>query len=114
LEAASIHRARRAVRRLLEVTPETAERIGPDGVVETIAADQIVAGDHVLVRAGDRVPIDGTIVKGTSSLDEKTITGESVPVSRGPGELVHAGTVNGEGTLEVEASGPLDDALITR
>jgi len=114
LEAMSIHRARRAVRRLLEITPETAERIGSDGSVETIAADQVQAGDHVLIRSGDRVPIDGAIVKGTSSLDEKTITGESVPVSRGPGDPVFAGTVNGEGTLEVEASGPLGDALITR
>jgi len=114
LESMSIHRARRAVRRLLEITPETAERIGPDGAVETIAADQVKTGDHVLVRSGDRVPIDGAIVKGTSSLDEKTITGESVPVARGPGDPVFAGTVNGEGTLEVEASGPLGDALITR
>jgi Cd2+/Zn2+-exporting ATPase len=114
LEALSVARARRAIRKLLEVAPETAERIGPDGQVATIPASQVVAGDRVLVRSGDKVPIDGAVLKGRSSLDQKAITGESVPVDKGPGDEVFAGTVNGEGTLEVEASGPVGDALISR
>ena len=114
LEALSVARARRAIRKLLEVAPDAAERIGPDGQAATIPADQIVAGDRVLVRSGDKVPIDGSVLKGRSSVDQKAITGESVPVARGPGDLVFAGTVNGEGTLEVEASGPVGDALISR
>src|SRR5262249_40385448 len=71
-------------------------------------------GDRVHVRAGERIPIDGAVVSGRSSVDQKAITGESVPVPRGPGDPVFAGTVNGDGTLEVEAAGPLGDALISR
>ena len=63
------------------------------------------AGDRVRVRAGERVPIDGKVVLGRSSVDQKAITGESVPILREPGDAVFAGTVNGEGTLEVEAAG---------
>ena len=65
------------------------------------------AGDRLLVRAGDTIPVDGEVVSGRSSVDQKTITGESVPVVREPGDPVYAGTVNGEGTLEVRASGPV-------
>ncbi len=96
------------------MAPDTAERIEPDGRTATIPADQIVAGDRVLVRSGDKVPIDGSVVKGRSSVDQKAITGESVPIDRGPGDPVFAGTVNGDGALEVEASGPVGDALISR
>jgi Zn2+/Cd2+-exporting ATPase len=114
LEAQSVARARRAIRKLLEIAPETAERIDADGQVAAIPADQVVAGDRILIRAGDKIPIDGSVLKGRSSVDQKAITGESVPVPREPGDVVFAGTVNGDGTLEVEASGPIGDALISR
>ncbi|MGC8638703.1 MAG: heavy metal translocating P-type ATPase [Isosphaeraceae bacterium] len=114
LESLSLERARRAIRKLLEIAPQTAERLGPDGVTERIPASQVQARDRILVRAGDTVPIDGQVLSGRSGVDQKAITGESIPVECGPGDPVYAGTVNGEGTLEVEASGPLGDALITR
>jgi Cd2+/Zn2+-exporting ATPase len=114
LEALSVDRARRAVRALLEVTPALAERIGPDGRIATVPASEIVRGDRVRVRSGERVPVDGSIVNGRSSLDQKAITGESVPVLREVGDEVFAGSVNGEGALEVEASGTLDDSLIAK
>ncbi|WP_165250944.1 heavy metal translocating P-type ATPase [Paludisphaera soli] len=113
LEALSVARARRAIRRLLEVAPATAERI-VDGGVESVPVDRLAKGDLVLVRAGDQIPIDGTILKGRSGVDQKAITGESTPVDRGPGDPVYAGTVVGDGTLEVEASGPIGDALVSR
>ncbi|MDG3004639.1 heavy metal translocating P-type ATPase [Paludisphaera mucosa] len=113
LEALSVARARRAIRRLLEVAPPTAERIVAAGV-ETIAVDRIDGGDRILVRSGDQIPIDGVILKGRSGVDQKAITGESTPVERGPGDPVYAGTVNGEGTIEIEASGPIGEALISR
>ena len=75
---------------------------------------QVRRGDRLLVRAGDTIPVDGEVDSGRSSVDQKTITGESVPVVREPGDPVYAGTVNGEGTLEVRASGPVGDALISR
>ena len=114
LEALSVDRARRAVRALLEVAPESAERIGPDGSIATVPASEIVKGDRVRVRSGGRVPVDGSVVSGRSSVDQKAITGESVPVLREVGDGVFAGSVNGEGALEVEASGTLDDSLISR
>ena len=114
LEALSLERARRAVRALLEVAPETAELVASDGTIRVVPAGEVRAGHRVHVRAGDRVPVDGTVRAGRSSVDQKTITGESVPVLREPGDPVFAGTVNGEGTLEVEAAGPLGEALISR
>jgi Cd2+/Zn2+-exporting ATPase len=113
LEALSIARARGAIRRLLEVSPATAERIGPDGV-ETVAVDAIAQGDHLLVRAGDQIPVDGVVVKGRTGVDQKSITGESVPVERGPGDPVYGGTIVGDGTIEVEATHPIGESLISR
>jgi Zn2+/Cd2+-exporting ATPase len=114
LEALSLDRARRSIRALLDLAPPTAERIGPDGSIQVVPAGQVHRGDRLLVRAGDTIPVDGEVASGRSSVDQKTITGESVPVVREPGDPVYAGTVNGEGTLEVLASGPVGDALISR
>jgi Cd2+/Zn2+-exporting ATPase len=114
LEALSLERARRAVRRLLEVAPETAELVEPGGQTRVVPAAEIQAGQRVRVRAGLRIPVDGAVVAGRSSVDQKAITGESVPVLREPGGAVYAGTVNGEGMLEVEAACPLGDAVVSR
>ena len=86
LESLSLDRARRAIRELLEIAPQFAERIAPDGTAQRVPASEIRAGDRVLVRAGDTIPIDGEVIKGRSSVDQKTITGESVPVDCGPGD----------------------------
>jgi len=114
LEAMSLERAKRAVRRLLEVAPETAEVVGQDGTIRIIPAAQVGAGDRVHVRAGERIPVDGRVLSGRSSVDQKAITGESVPILRELDDPVFAGSVNGEGSLMVEASGPVGDALISR
>jgi Cd2+/Zn2+-exporting ATPase len=114
LESMSLERARRAIRRLLEITPQTAERISGDGTCQRVPAGEIQAGDRVLIRAGDTVPIDGRVLKGRTEVDQKTITGESIPVDRGPGDTVYAGTVNGAGAIEVDAAGPVSGALISR
>lgn len=114
LEAMSLERARRAVRSLLDVTPETAERLDSRGDVTTIPAAEVQVGDRLRVRAGMRIPVDGRVVAGRSSVDQKAITGESVPVTREVGDEVFAGTVNGEGALEIEATKPLGDAVVSR
>ncbi len=114
LEALSLERARRSIRALLELAPATAERIEADGSVERVPASQVRRGDRLLVRAGDTIPVDGAVAVGRSSVDQKTITGESIPVIREVGDPVYAGTVNGDGTLEVTASGPVGDAVISR
>ena len=114
LEALSLERARRSIQALLELAPATAERIGPDGRVQTVEASQVRRGDRVLIRAGETIPVDGAVVTGRSSVDEKTITGESVPIVREPGDPVYAGTISNDGTLEVIATGPVGDAVISR
>jgi Cd2+/Zn2+-exporting ATPase len=115
LESLSLDRARRAVRRLLDITPETAERIAPGGgATEVVPARDLRVGDRVRVRAGDRLPIDGRVIAGRSSVDQKAITGESVAVARGPGDAVYAGTVNGEGSLDVEATAAPGDSVAAR
>jgi Cd2+/Zn2+-exporting ATPase len=113
LEAMSVARARRAIRRLLEVAPATAERVGPDGV-ESVPVAAVATGDRLLVRAGDQIPVDGVVVEGRSAVDQKAITGESTPVERGVGDPVYGGTIVGDGTIEVEATHPFDESLISR
>jgi Cd2+/Zn2+-exporting ATPase len=114
LEGLSLEHARRSIRALLELAPAAAERIEADGSVRSVPASQIREGDRVLVRAGDTIPVDGEVASGRSSVDQKTITGESVPVVREVGDPLYAGTINGDGTLEVRASGPVGDALVSR
>ena len=105
LESMSLDYARRSIRAFLELAPPTAECIGVDGTTKMVAASEIRRGDRVLVRTGETIPVDGTVAVGRSSVDQKTITGESVPVLREVGDPVYAGTINGDGTLEIRAPG---------
>jgi Cd2+/Zn2+-exporting ATPase len=114
IESLTLERARRAVRSLLEIAPETAEVIGDDGRTTVVPASSVQPGTRVRVRAGMRVPVDGTVASGRSSVDQKAITGESVPLSKGPGDEVFAGTVNGDGTLEVNATRLLGDSVVSQ
>ena len=88
--------------------------LSPEGVPAVVTVDQVKRGDVVLVRNGERVPVDGIVRAGRSSVDQKVITGESVPILRERGDQVFAGSVNGDGALEIEASGALRDAVISR
>ena len=99
LENVAAGRARAGIRALGGLIPRTARRESAGGTVEEVAADRLAVGDMVQVRPGDRVPCDGEIVEGTSALDESPVTGESVPVPRGPGEPVLAGSVNADDGL---------------
>ena len=85
LEDRALGRARRAIEALMELRPETALRKGPDGSVSQVPASDLQVHDIVVLRPGDRVPADGVIVNGHSSLDEANITGESMPVAKQPG-----------------------------
>jgi Cd2+/Zn2+-exporting ATPase len=114
LESLSLERSRRAIRKLLEIAPERAELVEEDGTSREIEAQAVKVGDRVRVRPGDRIPVDGVVVVGRSSVDQKSLTGESSPVTRGVDDEVFAGTINGEGTLEITATRPLDDAVVTR
>lgn len=111
------NRARRAtsaaVRALMALRPETANRLDGD-TVTTVPITEIRLGDRVLVRPGERVPVDGQIQKGKSELDETLITGESLPVTRSAGDQVTAGTINGSGALTVEVMALGEETVLAR
>jgi Cu2+-exporting ATPase len=107
IEMRSVMGASRALESLVRLLPATALRLLPDGGTEEVPVSALVPGDRVLVRPGDKVPIDGVIVGGRSHLNEAMLTGESRPVERGEGEEAIGGAINGEGalTLEVHKTG---------
>jgi Cd2+/Zn2+-exporting ATPase len=113
LEHRAMERARRAIEALGRLRPETARLKTPEGLRE-VPIGEVRRGDVVVVRPGDRVPLDGTIRSGQSSLDQATITGESIPVPRGPGDTVYAGTVNVDGVLEVEVTRLSSESVLAR
>ncbi len=104
LEARSSAQAGSAVRDLLELQPETAERQAEDGATALIASADVQPGDRLVIRPGSRVPIDGIVMEGESDLDESVVTGESIPIVRTVGDQVIAGSMNTTGHLLIEAS----------
>ena len=113
LESYSADRARRAVRELMDLAPEDAILLTEDGE-ERVAAKTLHVDDRVLVRPGGRLPADGQIIEGQSSINEAPITGESVPVTKTIGDDVFAGTINGRGALIVNVTRGSEDTTIAR
>jgi len=113
MEAASRGRARSAVQELLNLSPERA-RVLRDGQEQEVPVSEIQPGDVCIVKPGDRVPVDGEIIEGASSIDESMITGESVPVERGEGDEVIGGTVNTSGSFRMEATRVGEDTALQR
>jgi Cd2+/Zn2+-exporting ATPase len=104
LESWSIGRARRAVEALLAMAPPTAHVMGADGAIREIPAADVRIGDRVLVKPGERVSVDGAVRRGVSHVNQAPITGESLPVEKDEGAEVFAGTINGDGALEVDVT----------
>ena len=88
-----------AIRALLHLAPKTARRIRDDGVEEDVPLDAVAVGDRLRVRPGEKVPIDGVVMEGTSSVDESMVTGESIPVEKQLGDRLIGATVNGTGSM---------------
>lgn len=107
LEMRSVLGASRALEELGRLLPEEAHRLREDGSVEEVPVSALRVGDRILVKPGERIPADGRVVAGRSSVNEALLTGESAPVERGEGEEVIGGAINGEGslTLEIEKTG---------
>ncbi len=103
-----------AIRALLELAPSRAMRIKPDGSEEEVELDDIKVGDKLRVRPGEKIPIDGKILEGSSSIDESMITGESLPIQKGIDDLVIGGTVNSSGGFVIEATKATSDTLLSR
>jgi Cd2+/Zn2+-exporting ATPase len=135
LEGYTAERARHSLRSLLALQPERAmvlrpcidcaEHMGQSGYSGgpcpfcgahpvSLSVDQVQVGETVVIRAGERIPVDGLILNGTSTINQSAVTGESLPVIREKGEEVFAGTLNGEGALEVEVTRPAKDSTISR
>ena len=102
LEAWTFSRTRRALGRLVEQTPRTA-RVRRDGQELEVPAQQVEIGDTVVVRPGERIPVDGSVISGRSTVDQSALTGESLPVDKGPDDPVFTGTLNQYGLIEVKA-----------
>ncbi len=103
-----------AIRALLDLAPKTARRIAADGSESDVALGDLLAGDRLRVRPGEKVPVDGLVEAGRSSVDESLLTGESMPVSRTVGDRVIAGTLNQTGALVIRAEGVGADTLLAR
>ncbi len=135
LEGYTTERSRRSLRSLLALKPEQAtvlrpcidcaEHLGQEGYTggpcpwcgmheTTLPVAQVTVGETILVRPGERIPVDGTVLQGQSSVNQAPVTGESAPVAKAPGEAVFAGTLNGEAALEVRVDQPAEDSTIGR
>jgi P-type Cu+ transporter len=103
LELRARQRTSGAVRGLLDLTPPTARRVARDGREEEVPLDEVGVGDLLRVRPGDKVPVDGVVIEGTSAVDESMLTGEPIPVEKAPGSTVSAGTLNATGSFVMRA-----------
>jgi Cd2+/Zn2+-exporting ATPase len=112
-EKYAVDRSRAALDALMALAPESAERVTPQGV-EVVSVESIWKGDVVVVRPGGRVPIDGNVTKGATSIEEAAITGESIPSSKSVGDRVYAGTMNLEGYIEIRADREASETLLSR
>jgi Cu+-exporting ATPase len=114
LELRARSRTSGAIRGLLSLAPNTARRIDPDGSERDVAIEQVVVGDRLRVRPGERVPVDGAVVSGRSTVDESMVTGEPIPVAKVEGTAVTGGTVNGTGSFVMEAQRVGSDTLLAQ
>lgn len=113
LEALTMERARNAIRSLVALRPSEATRLTPDGE-ERVPVEMLAVGDRILVRPGERIPADGQVLEGRSAVDQAPITGESLPVEKGPGDEVFAGTINTFGALTITVSRIASDSTLAR
>ncbi|QDU48087.1 heavy metal translocating P-type ATPase [Gimesia panareensis] len=114
LEAWSVGRARRAVATLMDLSTPIARVRDADGNEITVAAESVSVGTVFLIRPGEKIPLDGAVIKGTSDVNQAPITGESVPVSKQADDEIYAGTINGDGLLEAKCSKPAEDTILAQ
>ncbi len=115
LESWSVGRARRAIRALMDLSPQTARfRCPHDGCIEEKPVGEIALGVTCLVRPGERIPLDGTILSGATAVNEAPITGESLPVEKTAGDTVFAGTINETGAIEFRVTKAAEDTTLAR
>ncbi len=114
LELRARERTSGAIRALLDLAPKTAQRVTETGEDQEVALDAVVVGDRLRVRPGDKVPVDGEIIQGKSSVDESLVTGEAMPVAKAPGDTVIGGTLNQTGSFVMRAAKVGRDTLLAQ
>ncbi|SDX43553.1 Cu2+-exporting ATPase [Salimicrobium album] len=114
IEMKSVMGASNALEELVKLMPDKAHKVNEDGSTEDIKVGQLDHGDHVLVKPGEKVPVDGTIIEGKSAIDESMLTGESVPVEKGTEEEVIGGSINKEGSLTIEVKKLGEDSYLSQ
>ncbi|GAA4877176.1 heavy metal translocating P-type ATPase [Paenibacillus vulneris] len=113
LESYTMDRSRRDISALMDLKPEMAV-LYRDGKEQVVAIEDLKVGDLVVVKPGERIPADGMVTEGTSSVNQASITGESIPVDKGAGDEVFAGTLNGQGALFIEVRQPSESTLFSK
>ena len=113
LESYAVDRARASMESLMDLAPKTAVVLR-GGVEETVRASEVAVGDVVVVRPGERIPVDGSVVEGGSAVDESPLTGESLPVEKDPGDPVFAGTITRDGFMRVRTEKTADSSSLAR
>nr|WP_323192517.1 heavy metal translocating P-type ATPase [Halostella sp. PRR32] len=113
LQHYAIGRSRRAIKSLVEMRPDEAQVLR-DGEEVTVTIDEVAVGDVFVVRPGDRIPLDGVVASGEGTVDQASLTGESVPVPKEPGDEVFGGTINESGSVEIEVTRQAHESAISR
>lgn len=114
LESWSVGRARNAISKLMDLSPPMANLKLAGGEIQTVRPAEVTVGSIVVIRPGDKLPLDGNIIAGSSSVNQASITGESVPVEKKVGDVVFAGTINGDALLEVETTKIASDTMLAQ
>lgn len=114
IEMKSIMGASKALEELIKLMPKDAHKIDGSGNLVDVSIEVLQPGDHILVKSGEKIPIDGEIFEGVSTVDESMLTGESVPVEKGPGMEAIGGAVNGEGVLKIKVSKTGNDTYLSQ
>ena len=114
IEARAVDRARNAIKSLLDLTPDTAEVRQPDGSWQLVPATVVPLNVSIRVKPGARIPLDGLVTTGASAVNQASVTGESMPADKTPGDSVFAGTINVTGTLELRVTAAANNTLLAR
>lgn len=114
LELRAKHGVTAAIKSLMKLRPQTARRVNDQGSIETVAITDIQLNDHILVKPGEHIPVDGTILEGLSQIDESMLTGESMPISKENGDRVTGGSINGQGLLKIKTTAIGIDTVLSK
>lgn len=112
LETWSVNRARRAIQSLMELSPERARVLQEDGSERELAVEDVEVGSRIIIRPGEKLPLDGEVVEGETTVNQAPITGESAPIDKSPGDEVFAGTVNQDGAVTVKVTKAAGDTVL--